>query len=227
MIEEHETAKHAEEEAEIAAMESSEQLAVDDQSAQDTPEAQKDSEDAAENTVNADQVEVEADETDSDVQHEQSELSDYRPVFSNAALEVSTAPVLYVGIGASAGGLEALRDFFDHMSADSDAAFIVVQHLSPDFESLMDELLARNTSMSVENVVHGVEVLANTIYLIPPKKNITLVDGSLYLSEQVRQGGINLPIDHFFALSPRMRDTEPWVSYCPAQGVMEVAVSRR
>lgn len=117
---------------------------------------------------------------------------------SASHFQVSTAPVLYVGIGASAGGLEALRDFFDHMSADSDAAFIVVQHLSPDFESLMDELLARNTSMSVENVVHGVEVLANTIYLIPPKKNITLVDGSLYLSEQVRKGGINLPIDHFF-----------------------------
>ena len=72
---------------------------------------------------------------------------------------VQTAPVLYVGIGASAGGLEALRDFFDHMNADSDAAFIVVQHLSPDFESLMDELLARNTSLLVENVVHGVEVL--------------------------------------------------------------------
>ena len=109
-----------------------------------------------------------------------------------------TAPVLYVGIGASAGGLEALRDFFDNMSTDSDAAFIVVQHLSPDFESLMDELLARNTSMSVENVVHGVEVLTNSIYLIPPKKNITLVDGCLYLSDRVRKGGINLPIDHFF-----------------------------
>lgn len=113
-------------------------------------------------------------------------------------LSLVTDPVLFVGIGASAGGLEALRDFFDHMSADSDAAFVVVQHLSPDFESLMDELLARNTSMAVENVVHGVEVLANTIYLIPPKKNITLVDGCLYLSEQVRQGGVNLPIDHFF-----------------------------
>lgn len=111
---------------------------------------------------------------------------------------VVRTPVLYVGIGASAGGLEALRDFFDHMSADSDAGFIVVQHLSLDFESLMDELLARNTSMSVENVVHGVEVLANTIYLIPPGKNITLVDGCLYLSEQRRQGGVNLPIDHFF-----------------------------
>lgn len=107
-------------------------------------------------------------------------------------------PVLYVGIGASAGGLEALRVFFDHMSAESDAVFVVVQHLSPDFDSLMDELLARNTSMSVENVIHGVEVLANTIYLIPPKKNITLVDGCLYLSEQERKGGVNLPIDHFF-----------------------------
>ncbi|MFK7854681.1 MAG: chemotaxis protein CheB [Granulosicoccus sp.] len=114
------------------------------------------------------------------------------------ALKNLTKPVLYVGIGASAGGLEALRDFFDHMSADSDAVFIVVQHLSPDFESLMDELLARNTSMAVENVAHGVEVLANTIYLIPPKKNITLVDGCLYLSDQVRKGGVNLPIDHFF-----------------------------
>ncbi len=109
-----------------------------------------------------------------------------------------SSPVLYVGIGASAGGLEALRDFFDHMRTDSDAAFVVVQHLSPDFESLMDELLSRNTSMSVENAVHGVEVLANTIYLIPPKKNITLVNGCLYLSEQVRTGGVNLPIDHFF-----------------------------
>jgi len=108
------------------------------------------------------------------------------------------APVLYVGIGAAAGGLEALRDFFDHMSDDSDAAFIVVQHLSPGFESLMDELLARNTSMLVENVVHGVEVLANTIYLIPPKKNTIQVDGCLYLSEQVRKGSDNLPIDHFF-----------------------------
>ncbi|MFK7889401.1 MAG: chemotaxis protein CheB [Granulosicoccus sp.] len=117
---------------------------------------------------------------------------------TGVGLSVSEAPILYVGLGASAGGLEALRDFFDHMDADSEAAFIVVQHLSPDFESLMDELLARNTSMLVENVVHGVEVLANTIYLIPPKKNITLVDGSLYLSDQVRQGGVNLPIDHFF-----------------------------
>ncbi len=119
-------------------------------------------------------------------------------VETNVDATKATSPILYVGIGASAGGLEALREFFDHMSADSDAAFIVVQHLSPDFESLMNELLARNTSMSVENVVHGVEVLANAIYLIPPKKNITLVDGSLYLSEQVRSGGVNLPIDHFF-----------------------------
>lgn len=119
-------------------------------------------------------------------------------VGSTAPKKLPSSPVLYVGIGASAGGLKALRDFFDHMRADSDAAFVVVQHLSPDFESLMDELLVRNTSMSVENVVNGVEVLSNTVYLIPPKKNITLVNGCLYLSAQIRTGGVNLPIDHFF-----------------------------
>ncbi|MBX2878819.1 MAG: PAS domain-containing protein [Granulosicoccus sp.] len=135
---------------------------------------------------------------------EEGEIEDSGPpktsetIGTEVVSEVSTSPVLYVGIGASAGGLEALRDFFDHMSADSDAAFIVVQHLSPDFDSLMEELLSRNTSMSVENVVHGVEVIPNAIYLIPPKKNITLVDGCLYLTEQVRNGGANLPIDHFF-----------------------------
>jgi len=137
-------------------------------------------------------------EVEDNAQHEQQASGLESSELAANGMGVSSDPVLYVGIGASAGGLEALRDFFDHMSADSDAVFIVVQHLSPDFESLMDELLARNTSMSVENVVHGVEVLANTIYLIPPKKNITLVNGCLYLSEQVRQGGVNLPIDHFF-----------------------------
>ena len=107
-------------------------------------------------------------------------------------------PMLYVGIGASAGGLEALRDFFDHMSADSGAAFVVVQHLSPDFESLMGELLAHNTRMPVVRIVDGVEVLANTLYLAPPEKNVSLVGGCLYLSELLPQGGVNLPVDHFF-----------------------------
>ena len=107
-------------------------------------------------------------------------------------------PLLYVGLGASAGGLEALREFFDAMSPSSGIAFIVVQHLSPDHKSLMDELLARNTAMSVQSVSDGVEVLPDAVYLIPPRKNMRLAEGRLHLSDQAVDQGINLPIDFFF-----------------------------
>ena len=107
-------------------------------------------------------------------------------------------PLLYVGLGASAGGLEALRKFFDAMSSTSGIAFIVVQHLSPDHESLMDELLARNTDMPVQSVVDGVEVKPDSVYLIPPRKNLMLSEGHLHLSDQVPDQGVNLPIDFFF-----------------------------
>ncbi len=73
-------------------------------------------------------------------------------------------------IGASAGGLEALQDFFRLIPAKSGAAFVVVQHLSPDFKSLAEELLGRGTEMDVLNATDGVLVKANTIYVIPPRK---------------------------------------------------------
>ena len=66
--------------------------------------------------------------------------------------QVRSRPFSYlVGVGASAGGLKALEELFDHLPADSDLAFVVVQHLSPDFKSLMKELLSRRTQMSVQN----------------------------------------------------------------------------
>jgi len=71
---------------------------------------------------------------------------------------VQNEPSLFVGIGASAGGLEALCDFFDALPSDTGCAFIVVQHLSPDFKSLMDELLGKHTEMTVETVDDGVTV---------------------------------------------------------------------
>jgi len=107
-------------------------------------------------------------------------------------------PTLFVGLGASAGGLEALRQFFDGMSPSSGVAFIVVQHLSPDHKSLMDELLAKNTEMSVESVVDGVEVRPDSVYLIPPRKNMLLSEGRLHLSDQQSGESVNLPIDFFF-----------------------------
>jgi len=107
-------------------------------------------------------------------------------------------PTLIVGLGASAGGLEALRDFFGQVSPTTGCAFVVVQHLSPDYKSIMDELLARNTSMPVRSVEDGVRLQADSVYLIPPRKDLALRDGSLYLHEQSSDTVVNLPIDVFF-----------------------------
>ena len=103
-----------------------------------------------------------------------------------------------VGVGASAGGLEALEALFSNMPVDSGMAFVVVQHLSPDFNSLMDELLARHTEIPIHRVEDGVQIKPNNVYLIPPKKNMALSDGCLLLTERDSSGGLNLPIDIFF-----------------------------
>ena len=103
-----------------------------------------------------------------------------------------------VGIGASAGGLEALQSFFANTPIDTGLAFIVVQHLSPDYKSLMVELLSKYTEMAVLRVEgDGMPIEPNTVYLIPPKKNMVVVGGKLYLSEQPERHALNLPIDVF------------------------------
>ncbi|MBL9165405.1 MAG: PAS domain-containing protein [Planctomycetaceae bacterium] len=103
-----------------------------------------------------------------------------------------------VGIGASAGGLESLERFFKSMPADSGLAFVVIQHLSPDFKSLMDELLARHTRMRIHRVENGMDVDANSIYLIPPKKEMIISGGKLLLTDKDPDQELSLPIDHFF-----------------------------
>ncbi|MBF0111217.1 MAG: PAS domain-containing protein [Desulfamplus sp.] len=107
-------------------------------------------------------------------------------------------PSHYVGIGASAGGLEAIEKFFINMPAHSTLAFIVIQHLSPDYKSLMVEILSKRTPMPVYRAEDGLTVAAGCIYLIPPKKNLTIFHGRLILSEQDHSSGLNLPIDIFF-----------------------------
>jgi two-component system, chemotaxis family, CheB/CheR fusion protein len=109
-------------------------------------------------------------------------------------------PTLIVGVGASAGGLEALEAFFEHMPLDSGMAFVVVQHLSPDFRSLMDEILSRRTRLPVHLVEDGVLVEPDRIYLIPAKKEMIISQGRLLLSdrERGRDQDLSLPIDVFF-----------------------------
>ncbi|WP_243311298.1 chemotaxis protein CheB [Fundidesulfovibrio agrisoli] len=109
-----------------------------------------------------------------------------------------TTPTHIVGIGASAGGLEALESFFDHMPPNCGLAFVVVQHLSPDFISMMDEILARHTKLDIRIAENDMPVEPNVIYLLPPKMVMVISDGRLLLSERDPGQTLSLPIDIFF-----------------------------
>ncbi len=108
------------------------------------------------------------------------------------------APFYTVGIGASAGGLEALERFLQPMQDNPGMAFVIIQHLSPDYKSMMAEILSKFTAMPVREALDGIQVEANHIYLIPPKKTMTVTSGHLYLAEKTPHRGLSLPIDTFF-----------------------------
>ncbi|MHC1791273.1 chemotaxis protein CheB [Solidesulfovibrio sp.] len=102
-----------------------------------------------------------------------------------------------IGIGASAGGFEALEQFFSAMPGDCGASFVVVQHLSPDHKSLMVELLSKHTPMRVCQAEENARLVPNTIYLIPPKAVMTVADGRLHLAAREDRPVPNYPIDVF------------------------------
>ncbi len=104
---------------------------------------------------------------------------------------------IVVGIGASAGGLDALERFFGALPVDSGAAYVVIQHLSPDHKSMMDNLLARYTAMPVCVVDDDMPLAANAVFLIPPGKHLRLAADRLRLSPKAEHG-LSLPIDIFF-----------------------------
>jgi two-component system, chemotaxis family, CheB/CheR fusion protein len=103
-----------------------------------------------------------------------------------------------VGIGASAGGLEALEQFFGNMPEGNGMAFVVVQHLDPNHAGIMPELLQRITTMKVLQASDLLKVKPNFVYVIPPNKSLTLLNGSLHLFAPVKSHGLRLPIDIFF-----------------------------
>ena len=106
-------------------------------------------------------------------------------------------PFPVVGIGASAGGVEALEAFFDGTRADSGMAFIVVQHLSPEHQSLMAEILSRRTLMPVIQIRDGMPVEPNHVYVIAPGFTLTIRQGQLHLGEPVEKRGHRRPVDDF------------------------------
>jgi two-component system CheB/CheR fusion protein len=119
----------------------------------------------------------------------------YQP--NNDAEAPRTTEGRIVGIGASAGGLESLEQLFSALPKDTGMAFIVVQHLSPDFRSLMDELIARHSDMPVVVAEDGMPVAADHIYLMPPRKEMIIRDRHLWLTDK-EPHTFSLPIDAFF-----------------------------
>ncbi|MFH1112813.1 MAG: chemotaxis protein CheB [Pseudomonadota bacterium] len=103
-----------------------------------------------------------------------------------------------VGIGASAGGLDAFEKFFTNMPPDTGMAFVLVQHLDPTHKSILTELIKRFTSMKVLEVENGMQVQPNSVYVIPPNRYMGILHGKLHLLEPTALPGHRTPIDYFF-----------------------------
>ena len=111
-----------------------------------------------------------------------------------------------VGIGASAGGLAALKKLFAHVPADSGMAYVVVVHLSPEHKSHLAELLQPHVHMPVQQVTKTIPVKKNHVYVIPPNSNLTAIDTHLRLTELERERRERAPIDHFFRTMAKTHD---------------------
>src|SRR5262245_1651421 len=102
-----------------------------------------------------------------------------------------------VGIGASAGGLEAVTQLLKHLPTNTGMAFVFVQHLDPTHESLLGELLAKETTMPVIQVTEGRVVQPDHVYVIPPNVDMTILDGMLRLKPRTMIRGQHMPVDAF------------------------------
>lgn len=107
-------------------------------------------------------------------------------------------PFIVVGMGASAGGLEAYSEFFRVMPPKSGMAFILIQHLPPQRESMMVEILSKKTAMLVHQIEDGMQIEPNNVYVIRPGYTLTLKDGRLHLGDPLEKPGHRRPVDDFF-----------------------------
>ena len=109
-----------------------------------------------------------------------------------------TASFPIVGVGASAGGLEAYQELLRNLSAKPGMAFVFIMHLAPEHKSLLPELLVRLTKMPVSEVKSGMPIEVNHVYVKPPNTNLFIASGKLILSERKDSDFKHMPIDHFF-----------------------------
>jgi two-component system, chemotaxis family, CheB/CheR fusion protein len=113
-------------------------------------------------------------------------------------MNAGTALTRVVGLGASAGGLEALQQFIANVPPASGLAYIVVQHLDPTHKAMLTELLQRGTTMPVREATGSMHVEPDVVYVIPPSTELTVADGRLHLAEPAQPRGRRLPVDVLF-----------------------------
>lgn len=133
-----------------------------------------------------------------------------RPADTDSATPASP-PRFLVGVGASAGGLEALGQFFAAVERGQGTAFVVVQHLSPDHRSYMVDLLARKAQLTVQSATHGVPIESDHIYVLPPRKLLRVEPDHVVLEDLLPSRGQQMPIDVFFHSM-----AETWKARCVA-----------
>ncbi len=115
-----------------------------------------------------------------------------------AGVTASTESFPVVGIGASAGGLEAFTKLLKHLPADTGMAFVLIQHLDPKHESILATLLSRATRMTVGEATNQMHVEPNHVYVMPPNTNMTITNGMLNLTRRLHTQTQHMPVDHFF-----------------------------
>jgi two-component system CheB/CheR fusion protein len=109
-----------------------------------------------------------------------------------------TASFPIVGIGGSAGGLEAFKELLKNLSAKPGMALVFIMHLAPGHKSMLTELLARLTKMPVSEITNGMPLEVNHVYVIPPSVDVSIANGKLKLNKMKDAGLRRMPIDYFF-----------------------------
>ena len=121
----------------------------------------------------------------------------------NSSKEGTSAPLerkndfLIAAVGASAGGIEAFTELMSNLATDTGMAFVLVQHLDPEHHSMLTELLSKKTTMRVKEVVNGMTVEPNHVYVIPPNATMSISNHTLQLAPRSEGRGLHMSIDHF------------------------------
>lgn len=105
---------------------------------------------------------------------------------------------LVVGIGASAGGIQALKKFFEHVPTDSGIAYVVILHLSPSHDSKLAEVIRVSANIPVTQVLEKMKIAPNNIYVVPPNQHLVMEDGHINVSQNLQTEDRRAPIDIFF-----------------------------